>query len=128
MTGRAPRQIITTDFKEFRVEDHLFAIGYMETVHRRQVDEIRGELLEEMKLLRAERGYGSLLLMVVDLVHSETEILIAGMEQAAADALGQPLATPQSVVVGGVMSRKKQVVPMLPRLVQLVKGHGKPGR
>ena len=128
LTGRAPRQIITTDFKEFRVEDHLYAIGYMETVHRRQVDEIREDLLEEMKLLRAERGYGSVLLMVVDLAHSETEILIAGMEQAVADALGQPLATPQSVVVGGVMSRKKQVVPILPRLVQPLKGHAKPPR
>lgn len=125
LSGRAPRQIVTTDFKEFRVEDHLFAIGYMETVQKGQVDAIHDGLLEEMKLLRAENGYGSLLLMVVDLAQGETEILFVGMEQAVADALGQPLATPNSVVVGGVMSRKKQVVPILPRLIHLAKAYGR---
>ena len=128
LSGRAPRDIITTDFKEFRIDDHLFAISYMETVHKRRVDEIREHLLDAMRELRADRGYASVLLMVVDVVHSETEILIAGMEQAAAEALGQPLTSPHSVILGGVMSRKKQVVPILPRLAQLARTHGQAAR
>jgi manganese-dependent inorganic pyrophosphatase len=118
LSGRGPREILTTDFKEFRLEEALFAVGYMETVHRQRVDEIRDELLAAMRALRAEKGYASLLLMVVDVVHSQTEIMIDGMEKEVAAALDQPLASPHSLIVGGVMSRKKQVVPILPRLAR----------
>lgn len=123
LSGRSPREIVTTDFKEFRIEDVPFAVGYMETVAKQRVDQIRGDLLAVMKTLRAESGYAAVLLMVVDLVHNETEILIAGLEEAVARALGQPLASPNSVIVGGVMSRKKQVVPILPGLARQWKAH-----
>ena len=114
LSGRTPHQIITTDFKEFRIDDAPFAVGYLETVHKQRVDEIRDGLLAEMQAIRNQKGYASLLLMIVDIVHAETEILVEGMEQAVAEALGQPLLAPHTVIVGGVLSRKKQIVPILP--------------
>ena len=68
--------------------------------------------------MRAEKGYASLLLMVVDIVHSQTEILIVGLENEVAEMLGQTLDSPHSLTMGGVMSRKKQVVPILPRVAR----------
>lgn len=121
LSGRSLREIVTTDFKEFRIEEMPFAIGYLETVHRRRVDEIRDDLLTEMRVLRGEKGYAALLFMVVDIVQGQTEILIAGMEETVAEALGAPLTTPHSVTIEGVMSRKKQVVPVLPRIARLAK-------
>ena len=118
LTGRTPRQILTTDFKEYRIDEQPFAISYMETVQKRQVDQIRDSLLAEMKALRAEKGYASLLLIVVDIVHNQTEILIDGMEKEIAEALSEPLLSPHSVMMGGVVSRKKQIVPILPRIAQ----------
>lgn len=118
LSGRGPREILATDFKEFRIDDTSFAVGYMETVHKRRVDEIRDGLLAEMKAIRADKGYAALLFMVVDVVHSQTEILITSMEEEVAEDLGQRLASPHSVMIGGVMSRKKQVVPILPRIAR----------
>ena len=118
LSSRSPRDLLTTDFKEFRIDDTPFAVGSMETVHKRRVDEIHDQLVAEMKALRAEKGYASFLFMVVDVVHRQTEILIAGMEQEIAEALGENLVTPHSIVKGGIMSRKKQVVPILPRVAR----------
>jgi manganese-dependent inorganic pyrophosphatase len=118
LSGRSARDILTTDCKEYRIEDTPFAVAYIETLHKRRVDEIRETLLSEMTSFRAERGYASLLLMVVDIVHSQTEILVAGMEDVVATALDQPLASAHSIMVGGVMSRKKQVIPALPRVAR----------
>jgi manganese-dependent inorganic pyrophosphatase len=118
LSGRGPRAILTTDFKEFRIDDVPFGVGYMETVHKQRVDEIRDPLLAEMKSLRAEKGLASLLFMVVDIVHSQTEILIAGLESEVAEAFEEQLASPHSILMGGVMSRKKQVVPILPRIAR----------
>jgi manganese-dependent inorganic pyrophosphatase len=120
LSGKSPRDVLTTDFKEFRIDGSPFAIGYMETVHKRRIDEIHDELVAEMHSLRQEKGYLSILFMVVDVVHSQTEILVVGLEQVVAEALGQQLAHPHSILLGGVMSRKKQVVPILPRLVRHV--------
>jgi len=118
LTGRTPRQILTTDFKEYRINEQPFAISYMETVQKRQVDQIRDDLLADMKALRAEKGYASLLLIVVDIVHNQTEILIDGMEKEVAEALGEPLVSPHSAITSGVVSRKKQIVPILPQVAQ----------
>jgi manganese-dependent inorganic pyrophosphatase len=118
LTGRTPRQILTTDFKEYRIDEQPFAISYMETVQKRQVEQIRDDLLVDMRALRAEKGYASLLLIVVDIVHNQTEILIDGMDKEVAEALGEPLLSPHSVIMNGVVSRKKQIVPILPRIAQ----------
>jgi manganese-dependent inorganic pyrophosphatase len=122
LSGRTPREIITTDFKEFRIDEAPFAIGYLETVYKQRVDEIRDALLAEMQAIRGQKGYASLVLMIVDIVHGETEILIQGMEQAVAEALGQSLVAPHTVIVGGVLSRKKQIVPILPIVARRWKG------
>jgi manganese-dependent inorganic pyrophosphatase len=122
LSGRTPREIITTDFKEFRIDEVPFAIGYLETVHKQRVDEIRDGLLAEMQAIQGQKGYASLLLMIVDIVHGETEILIQGMEQAVAEVLGQSLVAPHTVIVGGVLSRKKQIVPILPIVARRWRG------
>lgn len=124
LSGRSPRDILTTDFKEFRINEQPYAIGYMETVDKRLVDAMRDDLVGEMKELRAGRGYASLLFIVVDIVHNQTEILIAGQEKEIAEALGEPLVSPHSVIMAGVVSRKKQVVPSLSRVAHQWKaGH-----
>lgn len=86
---RSPREILTTDFNEFRIDDTPFAVGYRETGHKRRVDEIRDLLVVEMKTLRGEKGYASLLLVVVDIVHSQTDMFVVGMQQEVVEALGQ---------------------------------------
>lgn len=124
LSGRSPREILTTDLKEYRIDDTRFAVGYMETVHRRRVDEIREQLVGEMKIIRAESGFASLIFMVVDIVHSQTEILIVGMEQQVAETFGQDLVSANSITIGGIMSRKKQVIPTLPRVARQWKSRG----
>ena len=126
-------RFLTTDLKEYRIDETRFAVGYMETVHRRRVDEIRDQLVDEMKIIRAESGFAALLFMVVDIVHSQTEILIVGMEQQIAETFGQNLVSPNSITIVGIMSRKKQVIPVLPRVARQWKSRashrpGRPGR
>jgi len=116
LTDMAPRDILTADLKTFRLDDSTYAVSYLETVNRAEVERLREALLEEMERMRREQGFATVLLMVVDIPHNETEILIAGQEKAVAAAFGRELATPHSIVLPGIMSRKKQVVPVLPRI------------
>jgi inorganic pyrophosphatase/exopolyphosphatase len=56
--------------------------------------------------------------MAVDIVHSQTKILISGLEKEVADAVGQHLASPHTITVDGVMSRKKRPVSILRRVAR----------
>ncbi len=116
LTGRSLREVLTTDFKEFTVNNARFGIGYMETTGRSQVDAVQNELVAEMQRLRADRGYAVMIFIVVDIRRDESEIFIAGQEGAVAEAFEQELASPHSFVLPGVISRKKQIVPVLPHI------------
>ena len=70
-----------------------------------------------MRRLAQERGYTSFLFMIVDIIHMRCHLLISGAEQAVAEVLGRPLeADGHSLIVEGLVSRKKQLVPLLPRI------------
>jgi manganese-dependent inorganic pyrophosphatase len=114
LSGRSLREVLTTDFKEFIVDGARFGIGYLETTDRGQVDTVQDQLLIEMEKLRIDRGYAVMLFVVVDIRRDESEILIAGQEEAVAEAFAQKLVSPHSIILPGVVSRKKQVVPVLP--------------
>ena len=116
LTGRSLREVLTTDFKEFTVNNVRFGIGYMETTDRGQVDAVQDELVAEMQRLRADRGYAVMLFIVIDIRRDESEIFVAGQEEAVAEAFERDLALPHSFVLPGVVSRKKQVVPLLPHI------------
>jgi len=70
-----------------------------------------------MQGLAHERGYSVLLFMIVDILELRSRVLIWGGERAVAEVLGVSLeADGHSVLVEGLVSRKKQVVPLLTQI------------
>ncbi len=114
---RTAEELITSDFKEFSVQGTTFAIGTVETASPATIEQRRIEILDTMHQLVSERGYASLLFMIVDIINMRCHMMIYGGEQAAADVFGSPLEVDgHSIEVEGLVSRKKQVVPLLPRI------------
>jgi len=116
LSDRSLREILTTDFKEFTIEGARFGIGYMETTDRSRVDAVQDDLIAEMKRLQADRGYAAMMFIVVDMRRNESRLFVTGQEQAVAEAFGRELVSPHTLVLPGVVSRKKQVVPVLPHI------------
>lgn len=117
LNARSAEELITADFKEFSVDDVKFAIGTVETASPGSIEKRKPELLERMQKLSQERGYGSLLFMIVDIINLQCHLLVWGGEHAVAEVLGEPLeADGHSLTVDGLVSRKKQLVPLLSRI------------
>ena len=117
LSERTARELLTADFKEFTVRDIKFAIGTVETASPSIVEKRTPELLQTMQQLSQERGYASFLFMIVDIINMRSHLLIYGGEQAVAEILGVPLEQDRhSVVVENLVSRKKQLVPLLSRI------------
>jgi manganese-dependent inorganic pyrophosphatase len=117
LNERSARELLTVDFKEFTVRDTKFAIGTVETASPSTIEKRSPELLQTMQQLAQERGYASFLFMIVDIINMRCLLLIYGGEYAVAEALGVPLEPDgHSVIVEGLVSRKKQLVPLLSRI------------
>lgn len=120
--GNKPAEaLITSDFKEFTVRDLKFAIGTVETASPSSIKKRIVELLETMHDITQDRGYASFLFMIVDILNMNCHLLIWGGEQAVSEAFGVPLEEDgHTAIVEGLVSRKKQVVPLLPRIQALL--------
>ncbi len=117
LSERSAKELLTADFKEFMVGDSKFAIGTVETASPATIEKRSQELLETMNQLVQERGYSSFLFMIVDIINMRCHLLISGGEHAVAEVLGVPLEPGgHSVIVENLVSRKKQLVPLLPRI------------
>ncbi|MGZ3610560.1 MAG: putative manganese-dependent inorganic diphosphatase [Ktedonobacteraceae bacterium] len=117
LSERTARELLTADFKEFAVRDSKFAIGTVETASPLTIEKRSPELLQTMQQLAQERGYSSFLFMIVDIINMRSHVLIYGGEQAVAEILGAPLEQDgHSVVAEDLVSRKKQLVPLLSRI------------
>jgi len=117
LTSRPAEALLTSDFKEFTVQDAKFAVGTVETASPQAINDRIPELMEVMRHMLHEANYTSFLFMIVDIINMHCTLLICGAEQAVAEAFGVPLeADGYTAKIEGLVSRKKQVVPLLPRI------------
>src|SRR5215467_7410981 len=91
LSERTARELLTADFKEFVVRDTKIAIGTVETTSPSAVEKRSPELIQTMQQIARERGYSSLLFMIVDIINMRTHLLIYGGEHTVAELLGVPL-------------------------------------
>ena len=117
LSDRSPTDIVMADFKDFRAEDQLIGIGTFETASDDKVMARRAEILEAMSRVR-EKGYASVLFAIIDILKERTTILISGNAQAVAETFSADLKDDNTITLPGILSRKKNIVPLLPDLVQ----------
>jgi len=123
VSHRSARELVTGDFKAFKLDGLRFGVGVIETAADEPVLERRKELLKAMREVRDDE-YQSVLLVVTDIVHERTTILVEGHRDAVAQGLGGTVSAGE-IHLPGVYSRKKQIVPALPRIRELIESAGK---
>lgn len=111
--NQSDEELLCEDLKEYVSGNTTFAISQIETVDLARINQRRDLLLQTMDDLCHRKGYAFMCLMVTDIMKEGTELLVAGERHAVAEqAFGQgPLHG--SVFLQGIMSRKKQVVPVI---------------
>jgi manganese-dependent inorganic pyrophosphatase len=105
-------KILRADMKEYRAGDVIAAVAQYETVDLAAVMDHIDEIHEAMQVMREQRGYDLVLLMLTDIVREGSEILAVGKTRLAERALGVSLAA-GSAWMPGVLSRKKQIAAAL---------------
>ena len=103
------------DYKEFHIAEQNFGISQISCVEAEKMLDRKAEFLTVMEKTRKEKQLDFILLMLTDVLAVGTHILFLGDEEIARQAFGTRL-TDGVCFLPAVVSRKKQVIPMLSAL------------
>ena len=102
-------------FQEVHIAGHDFGIGQITCVDSDRQHQRKEEFLKLMEQTKEERSYSLVMLMLTDVLLEGTKILYLGDEDLVEQAFNVKLKDHEAFLPK-VMSRKKQVVPMLSAL------------
>ena len=107
-------ELLRMDSKEYNVAGKELRVSVLETTAPKVVLDRKASLMASMEAVAAEDGADQVLLFVVDILREEATLLVPNdlVKQLAEASFGIPV-TGDTVVLPGVMSRKKQIIPAL---------------
>ena len=108
---KSAAELIDLDAKSFNMGDHVTRIAQVNTVDIDEVFDRAEELENEMNKVSAEQQYDVFVLLVTDIINSDSKVLVTGADK---DKVGEAFNVQLengTAFLPGVVSRKKQVVP-----------------
>ena len=107
-------ELLRMDSKEYGVGDTKFRVSVLETTAPKTVLDRKDSLMTSMQEVAKEDGVDQVLLFVVDILNEESTLLVPNelVKNVAAKSFDAEAAG-DTLVLPGVVSRKKQIIPNL---------------
>ena len=121
LKNKSPEEIFYQDFKKFELNKSSFGVGQITSVNADELTEIKKELLPYMEKALGSHGESMLFFMLTDIINESTELLFYGgdSKNVVSEAFHkEPQEGEQSVILPGVVSRKKQLAPQIMMALQ----------
>ncbi|MBQ7340710.1 MAG: putative manganese-dependent inorganic diphosphatase [Oscillospiraceae bacterium] len=115
MGNRSAEDLLFSDYKEFHIAGHDLAVAQITCVDSPKMLERKEEFLALMEKTRKEKGFSMVILMLTDVLKEGTQLVYLGDTDTIQQAFGLS-PKDNTVFLPGIMSRKKQVIPMLSAL------------
>jgi len=107
-------ELLRMDSKEYAVEGTKFRVSVLETTAPGIVLDRKASLMDTMTTVATEDGIDQVLLFVVDILNEEATLLVPNdAVKSVAEKSFAASVDGDAVVLPGIMSRKKQIIPNL---------------
>ncbi|MEX0348996.1 MAG: manganese-dependent inorganic pyrophosphatase [Paracoccaceae bacterium] len=107
-------ELLRMDSKEYAVDGTKFRVSVLETTAPGVVLDRKASLMDSMTTVATEDGVDQVLLFVVDILNEEATLLVPNdLVKSVAEKSFDAAPAGDTVVLPGVMSRKKQIIPNL---------------
>ena len=113
LASKSEAELIDIDAKTFELNGNSVRVAQVNTVDISEVLERQEAIEAAMKDAMAAEGYSDFVLMVTDIVNSNSEILAIGANMDKVEAAFNFTLENNHAFLAGAVSRKKQVVPQL---------------
>ncbi len=106
-------ELISEDLKEYSSAELTFAISQIETIDLTSFSKRKASFLKSMQEICERKAYAFICLMVTGIFEEGTELLFAGEKSPLLERAFGGDSEEGGIFLQGVMSRKKQVVPVI---------------
>ncbi len=115
LENRTAKDLLYADYKTFHIAGHDLAVAQVTCVDSPKMLERKAEFLQMMTQSAQKDGFSMMILMLTDVLKEGSQLIYVGDDEIIHQAFG---VTPKenTLFLPGVMSRKKQVIPMLSAL------------
>ncbi|HFI0619076.1 manganese-dependent inorganic pyrophosphatase [Streptococcus suis] len=113
LASKSAEELIDIDAKTFGLNGNDVRVAQVNTVDIAEVLERQAEIEAAMTAASAVNGYSDFVLMITDIVNSNSEILALGSNMDKVEAAFNFKLENNHAFLAGAVSRKKQVVPQL---------------
>lgn len=119
LKGKSAEDICFQDFKQFTVNDTIFGVGQITSMSKEELAEIRKMMMEHLPKVLEAHNLNMIYFMLTDILAESTELLCVGTgaRGIALSAFDLP-DDAQTLLLKGVVSRKKQLIPVLVETMQ----------
>lgn len=118
LTGYSVEDIIYRDYKTYNVNGYKFSIGQILTVDFNDIEEKKEEYIEALNEISSNNGYKLTALYVTNILDKTSYVLYNdSAEYIMKEAYGLTNIH-QGIVLDGVLSRKKQIVPNIMDIIE----------
>lgn len=108
--------MLKTDYKEFHIAGHNLAVSQITCMDSDRLLARKEEFLDAMREIRRKNALNTVVLMITDVLLEGTQLLYVGDEDTIRQAFNIKHDKENTAFLPKIMSRKKQVIPMLSAL------------
>ena len=111
---KSEKEIVNQDFKVFHSGEITFGVSQVSAMSRGELDKVRDRVKPKLISMMGEKQLDMIFVMLTDILNESTYLIYEGKDSPMliADAFGC-IASPEGVMLNGVVSRKKQMIPAI---------------
>lgn len=113
LASKSAEELIDIDAKTFELNGNNVRVAQVNTVDIAEVLERQGDIEAAITAVSKANGYSDFVLMITDIINSNSEILALGANTDKVEAAFNFTLENNHAFLSGAVSRKKQVVPQL---------------
>jgi manganese-dependent inorganic pyrophosphatase len=118
LSNRKPEDVVSTDIKAFEAGGFKFAVAQAEVTDLMQLGEHREPLTHALDALKNQRGLDFAMLLITDVVSGTSRLIVSSNAPPLLDDLPYPPLADGTRDAPGVVSRKKQLLPVVLGLLE----------
>jgi len=118
LSNRKPEEVVSTDIKAFEAGGFKFAVAQAEVTDLIQLGEHLSALSEALDGLKNQRGLDFAMLLITDVVSGNSRLIVSSKAPPILDDLPYPPLHDGTRDAQGVVSRKKQLLPVVLGLLE----------
>ncbi len=115
LKNKTAKELFYQDYKVFDWEGTTVGIGQLSSLDEKELDEVKEKIVSYLEKMRGKHGTDMFFIMLTSILNEYSEVVCDGTKamKLLKTAFPEAKTTENSAVLSGVVSRKKQLIPVL---------------